>query len=253
MITTSQLSNSNNKLNSAGDSALGNILFRIASIIGIATKNGYEYGFPEWKHQEYFINPLPKLNEKSKYPAYQMEKNIYCADVGFKGFAIPDNVEIFGYLGSYKYFDHCKDLVKYYLTPRDIDKYLGFDFAEYVIIHYRDYPGGNHSVFHYLDNSYYTKALELFPNKKVLVITDNISAAKNIIKLDCEYLSQSIIEDFYVLSKAKNLIMANSTFSWWGSYLSGAKTVAPRRWFKDNSINVEYIIPDVYCSEWKLI
>jgi hypothetical protein len=252
VITVSQLSN-NSKLNDSGDSSLGNILFRIASIIGIATKNGYEYGFPEWKHQEYFINPLPSVNTNSKYPVYQIKKNMYGADVGFTGFDIPDNVEISGYLGSYKYFNHCKDLIKYYLTPKDIGKYIDFDFDEYVIIHYRDYPGGNHSTWHYLTTSYYAKALELFPNKKILVVTDNISSAKNILKLNCEYLSQSIIEDFYILSKAKNLIMANSTFSWWGSYLSEAKTVAPSLWFRDNTVNTKYIIPDVYFSEWTLI
>jgi hypothetical protein len=252
MITTSQLTN-NTKLNGTGDSGLGNILFRIASIIGIATKNGYTYGFSEWMHQEHFINPLPKLPLGSKYSIYEMKKNLYGADVGFVGFDIPDNVEIRGYLGSPKYFNHCKEIIKHQLSPKPLNIFSNINFEEYVILHYRDYPGGGHSTWHYLDNAYYSKALEFFPDKKVLVVTDNISSARNIIKLDCEYVRQSVIEDFYLLTQAKNLVMANSTFSWWGAYLSGAKTVAPLLWFRDNSINTKYIIPDVYLSEWTLI
>jgi hypothetical protein len=248
MITTHQLDNKN-KLNSSGDSGFGNILFRIASTIGIARQNGYEYAFPEWMHQEYFTNPLPILPSTFKPKIYEMKKNLYGADVGFSGFNIPDNVSIQGYLGSPKYFNHCKELIKHFFTLKKITE----EIDDSIIIHYRDYHGGGHTAWQYLDESYYKKALEHFPTKRIVVVTDNILAAKRAINLDCEYISRSIIEDFYILAKAKYLIMANSTFSWWGAWLSDADTVAPSRWFTDNHINTKYIIPDVYLDKWTIL
>jgi hypothetical protein len=254
MITTSLLNNNPTMLTGKGDSSLGNILFRIASVIGIATNNGFSYGFPEWMHQEHFINPLPKIESPSSYRIHAMTNNVHgYGDIGFIGFNIPDNVNIHGYLGSPKYFNHCPDIIKHFLTPKPITNHLNIDFDECVIIHYRDYAGGGHTAWHQLAREYYKKALTFFPTKRVIVVTDNIVAAKNTIGLDCEYIKNSVIEDFYVLTQAKHLVMANSTFSWWGAYLSNAKTIAPRLWFKDNTINVKNIIPDVYLSEWTLI
>jgi len=51
-----------NRLGTLG--RLGNQLFQIASVTGIALKNGYEYAFPEWKYSQYFETPLPKTTEK---------------------------------------------------------------------------------------------------------------------------------------------------------------------------------------------
>ena len=57
--------------------------------------------------------------------------------------------------------------------------------------------------------------------------------------------------DLYLMSKFQNHIIANSSFSWWGSWLSESKkTIAPLNWFgpllnKNTS--------DVYCDNWILI
>ena len=44
------------------------------------------------------------------------------------------------------------------------------------------------------------------------------------------------IEDFNLLASSKNIIMANSSWSWWAAYLcpnESKKIIAPKNWFSD--------------------
>lgn len=60
-------------------------------------------------------------------------------------------------------------------------------------------------------------------------------------------------EDLRLMSLCKHHILANSTFSWWGAWLSrhGEKKVfAPRKWIvNDNTIKVTDVIP----AEWAIV
>ena len=68
----------------------------------------------------------------------------------------------------------------------------------------------------------------------------NVSYIGNIAKL-------SDIEELYVMSHCDNLILANSSFSWWAAYLST----------KDNKIVVAPVVDfwkeDFYLPNWKKI
>jgi hypothetical protein len=246
MITSTQINSSiNAKTQKEMPFGLGNTLFMIAGVIGIATKNGYDYGFPDWINQEYFVNPLPKLNGMSFKP-FRMHPNYNGCDVGFISFKVPDNVVVQGYLGSYEYFRHCEILLRHYFEMKP----LCMPLKDSILIHYRDYdknPG-----FLALDHSYYKRALEHFPDREIIVVTDNIEAAKKVIQLECRYINQSPILDFYLLAHTDYLIMSNSTFSWWAAWMSEARTVAPREWFAGEWKNCPFN-KDWHLKDWIIL
>ena len=56
-------------------------------------------------------------------------------------------------------------------------------------------------------------------------------------------------EDLRLMTHCQNHIIANSTFSWWGAWLSPYPdkiVLAPRRWFTDPRIDTSDLIP----SDW---
>jgi hypothetical protein len=207
------------------DASLGNMLFKIASVIGIATMNGYAYGFPEWVNQKFFKDHLPRFDGPLK--TFKMRENFRGFDFGFPGVQVPDNRALCGEMGDWKYFEHCEGLIRRYFEMREICE----PYKDCILVHVRDY-GGNKDWFPLSD--YYKKALKRLPKKPVIVVTDNIEVAYERTKLLADYTSNSPIVDFYLLCNADYLVTANSTFSLWGAFLSGAETVVPKDWFQGN-------------------
>jgi hypothetical protein len=236
------------KANVSSDCSLGNVLFTIAGVIGSAVKNGYGYGFKKWPNQEYFVNPLPGI-EKIAFKAYKIPPNYKGFDVGFRGFNIPNNVNVNGYFGSRRYFEHCENLIRYYFTMKDVFTPI----KDCIIIHYRNYSASQRLTMASLDETYYKKALSSMPKKKVVVVTDNVDMAFKTIRLKCEYISTSPIKDFYLLAHADYLIGSNSTFSWWGAWLSGAETVVPSRYFEGSFKDCPVNLREFYCDNWRMV
>jgi hypothetical protein len=226
----------------------GNILFMIAGTIGLAIKNGYDYGFTNWANQEFFVNPLPVIEEKD-WNLYRIPVNYKGYDVGFRGFNIPDDRRIIGGFGSEKYFKHCEDAIRHYFTMKGF--FLLYDYSDHIVISYREYEPAAYNTFARLGREYFIEALKRFPSKKVLVVTNDVKSAKETIQEDFEYVHASPIVDFYLLTKAEYLIMSNSTFSWWGAWLSKAKVIAPSRWFDGNFKDCP--TEDLYCDGWEMI
>lgn len=217
----------------AGDSSLGNRLFMIASTIGIAVKNGYDYGFPEWQNQRFFTNHLPVCEEE--FPEFNI-------DWGFRGFDVSDNHTIYGYLQSPKYFEHCIDLIRHYLIPM----YQAEPIKDAILIHYRAYYELLYgTLFAELSKDYYYEALSKFPKMPVIVVTDNIPRARQSLGNEFAYISNTAIQDFYLLTQADYLIGSNSSFSAMAALLGGMPAIFPNKWFA-NGQSAE----DIYFKDW---
>ena len=146
-----------------------------------------------------------------------------------------------------KYFDEYKE---------DIKKLYGdgIGYLPYVSIHLR--VGANPSrpeEPRYMDNPYYYKlvetgyyieAIKLFPNQKFLVFSDDPSFARTYFEGDKFAFddSETDIEALNKMASCDGHVIANSSFSWWASYLSPSrgKTIYPKLWFADGVQRVGY-------------
>ncbi len=129
--------------------------------------------------------------------------------------------------------------------------------AKNVVVHVRggDFLSTQNSNLN-LNRVYYEKALEslnLSENAKIFVFTDDFNHAELLLRgiPNLVFVNQKGLRASQVLlfmSRAKNLIISNSTLSYWAGIASNSRVVAPNRWLIDTP---EVI--DLYPSNWNII
>ena|SRR3990167_303941 len=111
----------------------------------------------------------------------------------------------------------------------------------------------NPFYYNLVESDYYKKAMAFFPNERFLVFSDDIEFAKNYF-IGGEYEfdeTKDSIEALTRMSNCKSVIIANSSFSWWGGFLcypqGNYKIIAPSKehWYTDKS-TTRTVIP----KEW---
>jgi len=116
---------------------------------------------------------------------------------------------------------------------------------DYVSIHVRrtDYAGNSFYV-DLMNTDYYQKAMDMFPNEKFMVFSDDIEwCKKQDIFKDCLFSEKKDeVQDMNEMAMAKHNIIANSSYSWWAAYLNpneNKKVIAPsikNLWYTDKII-----------------
>jgi len=112
--------------------------------------------------------------------------------------------------------------------------------------------------------SYYNKAIEIlqkqYPDITLFVFSDDIPWAKENLQVDTipvNYMQgNSAVDswkDMALMSNCKHHIIANSSFSWWGAWLSkqNGKLFAPEKWF--NPQKVKFDITDYIPANWIIL
>lgn len=129
-----------------------------------------------------------------------------------------------------------------------------------IVVHVRrtDYLtfGGDHvgGINLTLPETYYHKALAELPTAEcnILFLSDDIAFVKQQFQFPNAIFAEknSEIVDFQLLMQADYLVLANSSFSWWGAYLNkvAKKVIAPKYWL-GIKINKEYPVGIVH-SGW---
>lgn len=142
------------------------------------------------------------------------------------------------YVQNYEYFqDYAEEIKKLYGE--------GIGYLPYVAIHLRrgDYVN-NPTYVDLATTGYYIDATNLFPNRKFLVFSDDIPFAKTYFEGDKFAFDDSVdsIEALNKMASCDGIIMANSSLSWWASFLAPAsgKIVAPKLWFTDGINRVTF-------------
>ena len=85
---------------------------------------------------------------------------------------------------------------------------------------------------------YYERAMALFPNENFVIFSDDPEFCRERFRGDNIQVMDrgDEIEDFNLLASCKNIIIANSSWSWWAAYLNpnpAKKIVAPLNWYSD--------------------
>jgi hypothetical protein len=122
---------------------------------------------------------------------------------------------------------------------------------KYVALHIRrgDYVStkGGIETYSILDFDYYRNALKLFDkNFHFFIFGDDSDItslfAKEINGICVADLNLSLIDEFILFARCDHYVIANSTFSWWASYLGWSpakRVISPKNWFVDPVKNDE--------------
>jgi hypothetical protein len=168
----------------------------------------------------------------------------------------PDEISLAGFFQSEKYFKHIEDEIRADFSFKDeilepCKEMIG-SVGESISLHVRrtDYlQNPNHTA---LDLEYYQKALKHFNDTStVVVFSDDPEWCKeqDIFSDDRFMISESGDQyvDLCLMSLCKQHIIANSSFSWWGAWLSESDdVVAPENWFGESNQDKDTkdLIPD---------
>lgn len=236
---------------------LGNQLFQIAAVLGLAKNNNTNAKFNKWEYSKYFKNPIDDSGiDSSRFVKYS-EKEFCYSPIPFLG-----DMDLVGYFQSDKYFSHCvDDILKHFEFVDSLDDGSIDPDTETCSIHIRrgDYVNlvGYHPL---MGMEYYSKAIDSMRakgSKKFYFFSDDIRWCKENFGLTDEYVyieGNQDIKDLFLMSKCKNNIIANSSFSWWGAWLNrnGSKRViAPSIWFGELSRDKNNT-NDLYCKDWEI-
>lgn len=265
---------------------LGNQMFQYAALFSLAKNKNYTFGIPlqntEWGISAWYdcklflpsIFNITALNLNSIENKYQFRYEKLTFNPAF--FELPDNIDILGYFQSEKYFKHCKEELLKEFTFKNInlvDKIKEeFKNKKFIGVHIRrgDYLKLPH-IHKICNQDYYLKAFDYIQSNikdemYLYIFSDDIEwCKKNInfnsnIKIFFDDSPES--EDKYYTNQEKTLIKmslcdhficANSSFSWWGSYIisNPNKLICmPNQWFGP-AINENW--SDIYYDGVKIL
>ncbi len=270
-------------LNLGNGGRLGNQMFQYATLLSVATKNGYEYGIP-FENENNLYSHLDLNTKQLIYNSMDLLKafNLSCNNVkdkttfinkfnekeGWKFdksiFNIQDNTNIEGYFQSELYFKDIEHIIKKEFQFKDYilntctekrDKWN--DGRDLVAIHIRrgDYLGYP-LIMAISGTDYYERALKNFTDKdyKYIIFSDDLKWSKNCFGEENEDLIYcenegpiAHIYDLCQMSLCDHFIIAPSSFSWWAAWLSSnknKKVIRPLQPFPPNNTH------DYYPNEW---
>lgn len=118
--------------------------------------------------------------------------------------------------------------IKKKIDPQNISLAREINNSESVAVHIRKIRFHTHiNIDYYIDAI--AKVKNLLPNFKLFIFSDDIEWCKNNLRINedlffVENNKNDEINDLWLLSQCKHFIISNSTFSWWGYWLSKDKT-----------------------------
>jgi len=245
---------------------LGNQMFIISTAYSLALDNNDKCVFPykssgiipsDKQTQIYFKTIYKNLNFTDSFnfienTHYEPEDQSYLK-IDYK-----PNLLLKGYFQSEKHFSHNREKILELFKPiKEVENFINKKYdkiftEDYVSVHIRRGDYLRLSDYHtVLNKEYYDKSMSLFKDKSFVFFSDDIEWCKNTFNNDKNIFidNQDDVLDLYLMSKIKNNIIANSSFSWWAAWLNQNKDkqiIAPKNWFahKNSHLNIKDLIPE---------
>jgi hypothetical protein len=234
-------------------------MFQYASLRGITTNRKFDYCIPNLDIPLYQC-----FNIAKKFGFVSSEHQITSDGFEFDQELFencPDDVDLYGYFQSEKYFKNVEDIIRKEFTFCDrIDKicshYIQNKFPDQNIIalHIRRGDYLTDPNFYSLDLDYYWNALVSLPMYSVIVFSDDVKWVSEVFGEKRFTISQTHNQflDLCLMSKCSHHIIANSSFSWWGAWLAKSKKViAPKKWFTGDFS--DWNTKDLYLPDWTVL
>ena len=272
----------------ASPGQLANQMFKYAALKGLANNLGEEFMIPKsyeilrYKFPLKVANKLKIIDHKSnqnhllfknfkmgtvKNTGYQ-NTDIFIKEKGFEFdkelFNCKDsNFDIWGFFQSEKYFIEIRnEILEDFQFKNNISKKTKKIFEQFndpVSLHVRRGDYVTQPDWNPLSLTYYEKSLNYFDkNQQIVIFSDDVSWCKeqnifknpNFIFAD-QYTKSEDTLDLSLMTMCKYHIIANSSFSWWGAWLSTQEKVfAPKDWFKGSKKYSHYNTKDLLPEKW---
>jgi hypothetical protein len=241
---------------------MGNQMFQYASLRGVAANLGYDWVVPT---QEKFKGTYHSTS--NIFECFTLEKaRANMSDVNFKFlmkerdntnafderifYTCLDETDLMGYFQSPRYFNNIEQEIKNEFT---FIKKSPLNVSEYIFVHVRR---GDYLLYPYIltvqNEEYYRQGLSCFDSSlPVVVMSDDIEWCKNASVFQGKrfiFSEFNPYDDLLIMSKSLGGITSNSTYGWWGAYLSNSKNVIiPSNWFGPAAVGhsaSEFLIND---------
>jgi hypothetical protein len=252
-----------------------NQMFQYASLKGIAKNIGVDICIPN--HTQAVDDGIGNKLRTELFDSFDLRVNIGLLNNGhapvvnerFHHFdeelftMCPDHVSLQGYFQTEKYFKHieseiredftfkneilnpCKDMISSVENP--------------IALHIRrtDYLTNSENHFN-LPLDYYAAALKYFDvDRNVIVFSDDPiwCQEQELFSNDRFMISENTDNrvDLCLMSLCDDFIIANSSFSWWGAWLSqnkNKKVIAPLQWFGKTGYTKDHDTKDLIPNDW---
>lgn len=232
---------------------LGNSLFQIASLTGIANKLGTQAVFPRWKYERYFKNKLPRMH---KHKRTLWEPHFHYSDDWFE-----DEKDYDGWLQSDKYFESKESVKKLFEFETGFKELVRSKYRRQfekpvicVSIRRGDFIGNPN--YEYLPVKFYIGALLKldWQNSNILFFSDDISYCRTHFEClpNAHFIQDDPIEQLCLMTLCDYHVISQSTFSWWGAYLSESKRVIrPSYNFTEHYKGLGNDDKDYFPQEWE--
>jgi hypothetical protein len=218
-------------------------------------------GYFERRNHLKFQNSINEFNENNYY--YLLESKF---DFMPEALNFPKNSYIDGYWQSEKYFyeianslrgdfkfkfsldDHSNELEKYIQDTNSVCIHVRYGYLK----NFRD-----KFVHGFVGLNYINSAIKIIKQKvnnpKLFIFSDYPDWCQENIKTDLpvsfpelEYPGLKNHEYFKLISQCKHYVISNSSFSWWGAWLSDNPdkiVIAPKKWFRLSLNNTKDLCP----------